>query len=130
MKLSTLLTIATLFLATTDAAHGQDVTAGETLFLGKCDRCHAIGEGARHKIGPLLNGLEGHRSGTIEGYSYTEANKAADITWDDASFKDYIIDPRIKIPGTRMIFGGVKNPREIADLWAYLKQFSPDGKKK
>jgi len=108
--------------------HAQNIDAGETSFK-KCVACHAIGEGAANKIGPALNGLEGRRAGTIEGYSYTDANKSADIVWNAASFKEYIQDPRAKIPGTKMLFPGVKNEKEIGDLWAYLAQFKPDGKK-
>ena len=110
-------------------AFGQDLDAGETSFR-KCLPCHAVGEAARNKVGPVLNGLEGRRSGTIEGYSYTQANKDADIVWSDPTFKDYIMDPRGKIPGTKMIFNGIKDDAEIGNLWAYLKQFGPDGKKK
>jgi len=126
MKLAAM---AVLWIATTNAAFGQDVAAGETSFR-KCLPCHAVGESARNKVGPVLNGLEGRRSGTIEGYSYTQVNKDAAITWGDATFKDYITDPRAKIPGTKMVFNGIKNEQEISDLWAYLKQFGPDGKKK
>ena len=66
----------------------------------------------------------------LPGYSYSEANKNSGITWDKATFKEYIKDPRAKIPGTKMIFPGIKNEKEAGDLWAYLKQFGPDGKKK
>lgn len=108
---------------------GQDVAAGENAFK-KCLPCHAVGENAKNKVGPLLNGLEGRKSGTIEGYSYTDANKNSGIVWSEATFKDYIRDPRAKIPGTKMVFPGIKNEKEAADLWAYLAQFGPDGKKK
>ena len=60
----------------------------------------------------MLNGLDGRKSGTIEGYSYTDANKNSGITWDEAVFKEYIKDPRAKIPGTKMIFAGIKNENE------------------
>jgi cytochrome c len=107
----------------------QDVAAGEQSFK-KCLPCHSIGEGAKNKVGPVLNGLEGRHSGSIEGFTYTDANKNSGITWDEASFKDYIKDPRAKIPGTKMVFAGIKNEKEIGDLWAYLRQFGPDGSKK
>jgi cytochrome c len=118
-----------LLIAITRAASAQDVAAGEVSFR-KCLPCHAVGEAAKNKVGPLLNGLEGRKSGTIEGFSYTDANKQSEITWGEASFKEYIRDPRAKIPGTKMVFAGIKNEKEVADLWAYLKQFGPDGKKK
>lgn len=115
--------------AAAGGARAQDVAAGENSFK-KCLACHAVGEGAKNKVGPVLNGLEGRTSGTIEGYSYTDANKKASIVWDEASFLDYIRDPRARIPGTKMIFPGIKNETEARSLWAYLKQFGPDGKKK
>jgi cytochrome c len=81
-------------------------------------------------VGPLLNGLEGRKSGTIEGYSYSEANKNSGITWSKETFLDYIKDPRAKIPGTKMIFPGIKNETEANNLWAYLASFDASGKKK
>ena len=110
-------------------ALAQDLAAGEQSFK-KCLPCHAVGEGAKNKVGPLLNGLEGRKSGTIEGFTYTEANKNSGLVWDEAVFRDYIRDPRAKIPGTKMIFAGIKNDKEISDLWAYLRQFDASGKKK
>jgi cytochrome c len=109
--------------------NAQDFAAGETSFK-KCLACHAVGETAKNKVGPVLNGLEGRKSGTIEGYNYTEANKNSGITWNEATFREYIKDPRAKIPGTKMIFPGIKNDTEITNLWFYLSQFGPDGKKK
>ena len=110
------------------SASGQDIGAGEKSFA-KCRACHQVGETAKNVIGPTLNGLFGRQSGAVEGYSYSPANKNAGITWDDASFAEYIKDPRAKMPGTKMVFAGIKNDREIADLAAYLKQFGADGKK-
>ena len=118
-----------LLTAMTQAALSQDLAAGENSFK-KCLPCHAVGESAKNKIGPVLNGLDGRKSGTIEGFSYTDANKKSGIVWNEESFKEYIKDPRAKIPGTKMIFPGIKNEKEAGDLWAYLKQFGPDGKKK
>ena len=111
------------------AAAAQDLAAGEQSFR-KCSPCHSVGEDARNKVGPVLNGLDGRKSGTVADYSYSEANKKADITWDEATFKDYIQNPMAKVPGTKMAFAGIKNEKEMADLWAYLKQFNADGSKK
>lgn len=123
------LLIAVALVAWSAHALAQDVDAGEKSFR-KCLPCHAIGEGARNKLGPVLNGLDGRKTGTIEGYMYTDANKNSGIVWDEASFKEYILDPRSKIPSTKMIFPGIKNEQEQKDLWAYLKQFDANGKKK
>jgi cytochrome c len=110
-------------------ARAQDVAAGETAFH-ICMACHAIGEGAKNKVGPELNGLDGRKSGTAEGYSYSDANKNSGITWSKEQFLEYIKDPKGKIPGTKMVFAGIKNEKQANDLWAYLSQFDKDGKKK
>ncbi|HEV2955959.1 MAG TPA: cytochrome c family protein [Xanthobacteraceae bacterium] len=115
--------------ASTAAAAAQDVAAGEQSFR-KCLPCHSVGPGAKNKVGPELNGLDGRKAGTSEGFNYTEANKNSGITWNESVFKDYIKDPRAKIPGTKMVFAGIKNEPEVNDLWAYLKQFGPNGEKK
>jgi cytochrome c len=120
---------ALIVIATSTAALAQDTAAGKTSF-NKCAACHAIGDGAKNKVGPELNGLKGRKSGTAEGYSYSEANKNSGITWDEATFKDYIKDPKARIPGTKMVFAGIKNEQEASDLWAYLAQYDKDGKTK
>jgi cytochrome c len=111
------------------AALAQDVAAGKASF-NKCMACHAIGAGAKNKIGPELNGLDGRHSGTAPDFSYSDANKNSGITWNEAQFKDYIKDPKAKIPGTKMVFAGIKNEKEVDDLWAFLAQYDKDGKTK
>ncbi len=113
--------------AIASAALAQDVAAGKTSF-NKCMACHSIGEGAKNKVGPELNGIDGRKSGTAEGYSYSDANKNSGITWNKEQFLDYIKDPKAKIPGTKMIFPGIKNEKEANDLWAFLAQHDKDGK--
>ena len=110
-------------------AHAQDVSAGEQSFK-KCLPCHAIGEGAKNKVGPELNGIDGRHSGTAPDYHYSDANENSGIVWNKAEFVEYIRDPRAKIKGTKMIFPGIKNEREAENLWAYLAQFDAGGKKK
>ena len=123
---------ALIVLAAMAAASGvlaQDAAAGKASF-NKCLACHAIGEGAKNKVGPELNGLDGRKSGTAEGYSYSEPNKNSGITWNKDQFLDYIKDPKAKIPGTKMVFAGIKNEKEANDLWAFLAQYDKDGKTK
>ena len=123
------LVLASLALAATmGMAKAQDLAAGEQSFR-KCSPCHSVGEDAQNKVGPVLNGLDGRKSGTVADYSYSDANKKAEITWSEATFKDYIQNPMAKVPGTKMAFAGIKNEKEIGDLWAYLKQFKADGSK-
>ena len=127
------LTLSTLFvIAASTAASGalaQDADAGKTSF-NKCMACHAVGDGAKNKVGPVLNGLDGRKSGTVEGYSYSDANKNSGITWNKEQFLDYIKDPKGKIPNTKMAFAGIKNEKEANDLWAFLAQYDKDGKTK
>ena len=115
--------------AATTAALAQDVAAGNTSFI-KCMACHSIGEGAKNKIGPELNGLDGRKSGTAPDFNYSDANKNSGITWNEAEFKEYIRDPKAKIPGTKMAFAGIKNDKEVNDLWAFIAQYDKDGKTK
>jgi cytochrome c len=111
----------------TQAARADgDPVAGEHSFR-KCLPCHSVGPGAKNKVGPELNGLDGRHSGTAPSYSYSAANKNSGIVWGKETFEKYIHDPRARIPGTKMIFPGIKNEKEIDNLWAYLSQFGPDG---
>jgi cytochrome c len=127
LTLSALVVIASSSFAC--GALAQDAAAGKTSF-NKCLPCHSIGEGAKNKVGPELNGLNGRKSGTAPDYNYSDANKNSGITWDEATFKEYIKDPKAKIPGTKMTFAGIKNETEVNNLWAYLSSFDKDGKPK
>src|SRR6202048_1669108 len=115
--------------AATSLAQAQDVAAGKTSF-NKCMACHSIGAGAKNKVGPELNGLDGRKAGTAEGYSYSDANKNSGITWNEAQFKEYIKDPKAKITRTRMAVAGIQSEKEVSDLWAFLAQYDKDGKTK
>jgi cytochrome c len=128
-KLTLSLLVAVTSIAAARSARAQDAAAGENSFK-KCLACHSIGEGAKNKVGPVLNGLDGRKSGTVEGFSYSDANKNSGITWGKDQFLEYITDPKAKIPGTKMVFAGIKNEKERNDLWAYISQFDKDGKKK
>ena len=112
----------------TTAAQAQNATAGQTAFA-LCGVCHAVGEGAQTKLGPVLNGLEGRQSGSVAGYDYSPAMKSANITWSETTFKDFMANPSGKVPGTKMVVT-VSDASAAANLWAYLKQFGPDGKMK
>jgi cytochrome c len=109
-------------------AMAQDAAAGEKVFA-KCKICHQIGEGAKDTVGPVLNGVVGRKAGSYPGYHYSDANKNSGITWDEATLKEYLRDPKAKVPGTKMVFPGLKSDDDIANVIAYLKQFGPDGKK-
>ena len=127
------LTLSSLFIVAASTAASsalaQDADAGKTSF-NKCLACHAVGDGAKNKVGPVLNGIDGRKSGSIEGYSYSDANKNSGITWNKDVFLEYIKDPKGKIPGTKMVFPGIKNEKEANDLWAFISQYDKDGKTK
>lgn len=122
-------TLAVLLgLAAPSAALAQDASAGEKVFA-QCRACHQVGETAKNAVGPVLNGLFGRPAGSVEGYAYSEANKKSGLTWDEATFRDYIKDPKAKVPGTKMVYAGLKDEKRVDDLIAYLKQFDKTGKK-
>jgi cytochrome c len=111
------------------SAMAQDADAGQKVF-NQCRACHQIGPNARNLVGPKLNGVIGRKAGSVEGYNYSDANKKSGITWDEATFSEYIKNPRAKIPGTKMIYAGLKDEKRIQNLLAYLKQFDASGNKK
>ena len=94
-----ILIAAAVSVVSVGAAGAQDMAAGATSFK-KCAPCHDIGPTAKNKVGPVLNGLDGRKSGSVAGYSYSDANKGSGITWNEASFLEYIKDPKAKIPAT------------------------------
>ncbi|HXY58381.1 MAG TPA: cytochrome c-554 [Methylocystis sp.] len=106
-----------------------DAAAGEKVFA-KCKACHQVGEGAKNAIAPELNGIDGRKAAAAEGYNYSEAMKNSGITWDEASFGEYIKNPKAKVPGTKMVFQGLPSDADAANVWAYLASFGADGKKK
>ncbi|WP_298871356.1 cytochrome c family protein [uncultured Bradyrhizobium sp.] len=103
-------------------ANAQDAAAGEKVFV-VCKACHQIGDSAKNGVGPVLNGLIGRKSGSVEGYNYSDANKNSGITWNEVTFSEYIKDPKAKIPGTKMAFAGIKDEQKIKDLIAYLHTY-------
>jgi cytochrome c len=103
----------------------QDIAAGEKVFA-KCKACHVV-DSDKNKIGPTLQGLFGRVAGSVEGFKYSvpmvDAGKAG-TTWDEASLAPYLKNPKGTIKGTKMAFVGLKSDEEIANVIAYLKQFS------
>jgi cytochrome c len=104
----------------------QDAQKGAAAF-NICLACHAIGAGAQNKIGPELNGLDGRKAGSVPNFEYSDANKNSGIVWNEGTFEEYIKNPAAKVPGTKMIFPGIKNEQQAKDLWAYVSQFDANG---
>jgi len=107
-----------------DAGHPD---AGAVVFK-KCMACHQVGPSAENGIAPVLNGVVGRRAGQYPNYNYSSANKSSGLVWDEPTLARYLRAPAEVVPGTKMIFAGLKKDQEIADVIAYLKQFGGDGK--
>lgn len=114
-----------IFFAGMAGAQAQDSAAGEKVFA-QCKACHQVGPAARSAVGPPLNGLFGRAAGKVAGYNYSAANKNSNLTWDDATFADYIKNPKAKVPGTKMTYPGLKDDEKIRNLIAYLHTFDSE----
>jgi cytochrome c len=112
--------IAGLLLAeSATAALAADPAAGEKIFKMQCGICHAVAAG-ENRVGPTLFGVVGRPAGSVEGFNYTADHKKLGITWDAASLDKYLTNPRAMVPDTSMVYAGLKDDTERADLVAYL----------
>lgn len=94
-----------------------DPVAGEALY-SRCLGCHALDY---HRTGPKHCGLIGRRAGGLPGYDYSPAMKSSGLVWNERTLERFLADPLKAVPGTTMTYAGVPDPRERADLIAYLK---------
>jgi len=101
------------------------VAAGEKAFR-QCKACHQVGEGAKNRVGPQLNGVMNRAAGTVEGFKYSSALQdmaTGGLVWDEESLAAFLADPRGFMKGTRMAFAGVRKDEDIAAITAYLSTF-------
>jgi len=119
---------AFMVLGASGPTRAQDGNAEEGAeVFKKCRACHDVGPTAKNKVGPVLNGIIDRKAGTIEGFAYSEANKAAGgkgLVWSENVLLKYLENPIAFMPGTKMAFAGLKDVQDRRDLIAYLKQYS------
>jgi cytochrome c len=109
-------------LSTNASAQSGDATRGQRVFNLQCRACHTLEKGGAQTAGPNLHGVFGRKAGTAEGFQFSEAMIKSGIVWDDTTMAEYNRDPKGKVPGTKMVFNGVKQAGQLADLVAFLKQ--------
>jgi len=101
-------------------AAAADAEAGAKVFRSQCGACHTV-EPGKNRVGPSMFGIFGRKSGEVEGFRYSAANKAANLTWDAETLDKYLTNPRALVPRTTMAFAGIRNATQRADLIAYLE---------
>ncbi len=121
MKISTMLQVGTVLCVLFSGANvlAADASHGKELFLA-CAACHSEKPDA---IGPSLKGVFGRKSAALDDFRYSNPMKRANLVWDAANLRAYLIDPQSKVKGNRMPFGGVGNPAEADDIVAFLQTY-------
>jgi cytochrome c len=107
------------------AAGATDLANGQRLFASRCASCHSVGPSARAGFGPQLNAVFGRRAGTTPDFRYSPAMAKSNIVWNDRTLAAFIDAPDDLIPGTKMRFWGMSNPKQVGDLLAYLRSIPP-----
>ena len=115
-----LMIAAGLAVGATAAFADDDVAAGQAVFKRTCAICHTV-EAGKNKIGPSLAGVVGRKSGSLEGFKYSDAMKKADITWSSDTLDKYLADPKATVPGNHMAFAGVKKEADRKAVIDYLE---------
>jgi cytochrome c len=105
---------------TKTVAATADPKAGKVVFI-QCAACHSL-EPDENKQGPSLARIFGRKAGSVEDFNYSDANKNSGIVWDEATLRKYLPDPQAVVPGTKMAFPGLKDPKQVEDVIAYLKE--------
>lgn len=107
------------------ASTGGDVEAGKKVFR-KCKACHMVGDNAKNRVGPVLNGIVGHTKGAVEDFKYSkvfeEANAAGEV-WTQEALDAYLENPKAAMKGTKMAFAGLRKEDDRANVIAYLASF-------
>lgn len=108
------------FLTVTVAASAGDPVAGRKVYMSRCQTCHSVEKGGPNRLGPALFGVMGKKAGTLPGYAYSKPLKNSNLVWNDDVLRRWFKQPNQTLPGTRMAFAGISNPKQIDDLIAYM----------
>jgi cytochrome c len=117
--------LALLLLALAPLAHGADLANGQRLFASRCASCHSVGPSARAGFGPQLNAVIGRRAGSTPDFPYSPAMARSGIVWNDRTLAAFLDSPGDLVPGTKMRFWGMSDPKQVGDLLAYLRSIPP-----
>jgi cytochrome c len=112
-------------LALAPLAHGADLANGQRLFATRCASCHSVGPSARAGFGPQLNAVIGRRAGSTPDFRYSPAMARSGIVWNDRTLAAFLDSPGDLVPGTKMRFWGMSDPKQVGDLLAYLRSIPP-----
>lgn len=115
--LSVFLALGTSFCV---SAYGGDVKSGEAVFRQRCQMCHSQKKGGPNRLGPDLFDIMGKKAGEKAGFRYSRPLQNSKIVWNDANMKKWLNQPAAMVPGNRMSFAGLRNPKQVDDLIAYL----------
>ncbi len=116
------LPVAIVIAAGPASAQGGDEARGERLFNQQCKACHTLEKDGASPVGPNLHGLLGRKAGSASGFTYSEAMAKSGIVWDDKTLVDYLKDPKGRVPGTKMVYIGLKQEAQQEDMIAFLKK--------
>ena len=119
-RLPAALALAAGLLAAASAQAAGDAAHGRSIFAAQCSMCHSAARGGPTLLGPTLFGVVGRPAGSVGGYAYSSAMKAAGFSWSDEKLRSYLQAPTKMLPGVKMSYGGLKNPTQLDDLTAYL----------
>ena len=114
------LSVAAVMVTASVMAEGAEAR-GERLFNQQCKACHTLDKGGHNLVGPNLHGLFGRKAGSAD-YQYSEAMKKSGIVWDETTLTEYLKEPKGKVPGTKMVYIGLKQEAQQQDMIAFLKK--------
>jgi cytochrome c len=117
------LSVDAVMIASPAIAEGK-AARGERLFNQQCKACHAVEKAAASATGPNLHGLFGRKAGTSAGYQSSDAMVKSGIVWDDKTLVEYLKDPKDRVPGTKMVYVGLKQEAQQEDMVAFLRKAS------